>query len=98
MLDRHTEVHGAGELLHISQIVRGVERDAHKRYPVCMPHCAAAVYAQMGGVLHERGRKNSRRRHPASSTKCPATSEQRIAGTASVNPIKPSIKGLWVSS
>lgn len=48
ILDRHTEVHGAGELLHISQIVRGVERDAHKRYPSCMPVVPPPVYAQMG--------------------------------------------------
>ncbi len=48
VLDRHSNIHGAGELLHIPQIVRGVERDAHMRYPACMQRVPDPVYAQMG--------------------------------------------------
>jgi len=48
ILDRHSAIHGGGELLHISQIIRGLERDTHRRYPHAMGVAPEPVYAQMG--------------------------------------------------
>lgn len=48
ILDRHSEVHGAGERLFMSQIIRGVERDTRRRYPLCMEVIPERVYGEMG--------------------------------------------------
>lgn len=48
ILDQHSEVHGGGEQMLVAQVIRGLERDAHKRYPQVMDAIPQRVYAEVG--------------------------------------------------
>lgn len=48
ILDQHTDVHGGGERMFIGQIIRGLERDAHQRYPRFMDSIPQRVYGEAG--------------------------------------------------
>lgn len=48
ILDQHSAVHGGGERMFISQIIRGLERDTHKRYPHFMDNLPERALKEVG--------------------------------------------------
>ncbi len=48
ILSQHSEVFGSGERMFISQIILGVERDAHKKYPHFMPNLPDHAFKELG--------------------------------------------------
>ncbi len=54
ILDQHSEIHGGGERLFISQIIMGLERDTHKRYPTFMENLPEHVLGEVGQYYMEQ--------------------------------------------